>query len=119
LVSISRLTHLELQAVLAGKVRTAVIGKRQFRRIRGKFLADVARGMLDVIRFTERHFQEAERLLRTYATQRSLRTLDALPLAVALDLKRRGRLDYFVCADANLCAVAQSEGLKVINPEIP
>jgi len=45
--------------------------------------------------------------------------LDALQLSVALDLRHRGMLDYFVCADKDLCEVAKSEGLAVINPEHP
>jgi len=45
-----------------------------------------------------------------------LRTLDALQLAVALDLKAQGLLDFFVCADEILCQVAEKEGITVVNP---
>jgi hypothetical protein len=50
--------------------------------------------------------------------RRSLRTLDALQLSVALALHRRVTLEAFVCADQGLCSVAQEEGLRIINPEI-
>ena len=47
---------------------------------------------------------------------RTLRTLDAIQLAVALHFHRSFRLDQFVCADQRLCDVATSEAPKVINP---
>jgi hypothetical protein len=47
-----------------------------------------------------------------------LRTLDALQLAVALDLSRQNSLNHFVVADHTLAEIADLEGLKVINPEI-
>jgi hypothetical protein len=45
--------------------------------------------------------------------------LDALQLAVALDLCQRGLLDELVAADRVLLAVAPLEGLPLMNPEIP
>jgi hypothetical protein len=50
---------------------------------------------------------------------RQLRTLDAIPLAVALQLHQSVPMDHFVCADPRLCDVAILEGLAVINPEPP
>jgi hypothetical protein len=64
-------------------------------------------------------FQQAQQLLVRHALTRSLRTLDALQLAVALTLHALAPLDHFVCADANLCLVAAAEGLPVLNPELP
>lgn len=116
---ISRLTLIEIQSVFAGKVRMGVITEADFQLLRRRFLTDVTKGQLYVIRMTGFHYQEAERLLKKHATSRSLRTLDALQLSVALDLRRRGMLDHFVCADRNFCIVAALEGLSVINPEQP
>jgi predicted nucleic acid-binding protein len=116
---ISRLSLVELQSVFAGKVRTGVITEADFQLLRRRFLTDVTRRRLHVVRMTGFHYQEAERLIRKHGTSRSLRTLDALQLSVALDLRSRGMLDHFVCADKNLCAVAGLEGLSVINPEQP
>jgi hypothetical protein len=63
------------------------------------------------------HFSKAEWLIGRYAFSNRLRTLDALQLGVALDLKGQERLDYFVAADKVLLAVAKLEGLQVLNPE--
>jgi hypothetical protein len=52
-----------------------------------------------------------------HGVRRSLRTLDALQLSVALALHRRVALDAFVCADQGLCSAAQEEGPRIINPE--
>ncbi len=51
--------------------------------------------------------------------RRRFRTLDALQLAVALDLSRRGMTEYFVCADTRLCETAEEEGLVIVNPVQP
>ena len=64
------------------------------------------------------HYREAERLIQQHEVRRSLRTLDALQLSVALALHRRVALDAFVCADQGLCSVAQDEGLRILNPEL-
>jgi hypothetical protein len=49
----------------------------------------------------------------------ALYTLDALQLAVALDLHHRGMLDEVVAADHVFVTLASAEGLKVVNPETP
>ncbi len=116
---ISRLSVIEIQSVFAGKVRAGVISESDFRTLRRRFLTDIARRRLDVVRLTGFHHQEAERLIRKQAMVYSLRTLDAIQHSVALDLRARGLFNHFVCADRNLCKVAVSEGLTVINPEIP
>jgi hypothetical protein len=66
-----------------------------------------------------RHFQEADRILQQYGLSQSLHTLDALQLAVALDLRRRGMLDEVVAADRVVVTIVLAEGLKVLNPETP
>ena len=48
-----------------------------------------------------------------------MRTLDALQLAVALEINRRAGLDACMVADLALAEVAKAEGLVVINPEMP
>jgi hypothetical protein len=59
---------------------------------------------------------DAISLLLRHGQNLPLRTLDALQLAVALDLKAQGLLDFFVCADETLCQVAEKEGITVVNP---
>jgi hypothetical protein len=80
-------------------------------------LQDIARREFRVIRMTDVHYREAERLIQQHGVSRSLRTLDALQLSVALALHRRVALNAFVCADQGLCSVAQEEGIRIINPE--
>ena len=74
---------------------------------------------LRVVRLTVAHFSAAVDLIRRVGLVQNLRTLDALQLAVALDLNDPGRPVTFVCADAALCTIAAAEGLTVINPEVP
>lgn len=64
------------------------------------------------------HFSEAERLLTQYGATIILRALDALQLAVALDVHRRGSLNSMMAADSTLREVAAAEGLLVTNPEV-
>ena len=71
-----------------------------------------------VIALRVRHYDQAESLIGSYGSGAGLRTLDALQLAVALDLYRNQLIDSFVTADRVLCTVAPVEGLRVINPEI-
>ena len=67
--------------------------------------------------------KEIEGGMKAYLKQHGntfrLRTLDALQLAVALDVHRRESLDAVVAADNALCQVGAAEGLPVINPEVP
>jgi len=66
---------------------------------------------------TAGHFRDAERLINLLAVHSRLRTLDAIQLAVALSLQKRGMVELFVCADKALCQVAGGVGFKVLNPE--
>jgi uncharacterized protein len=115
----SRIGAVELMSVFAGKVRAGVIAAADLLLLRRRFQTDVASGLLRPIRLLAAHFLAAERLLLRHGPTQSLRTLDALVLAVALDLKAQGLLDHFVCADRRLLAIALTEGLLVIDPENP
>jgi hypothetical protein len=90
-----------------------------FQLLRRRFLTDVSRRQFHVVRMTGLHYQEAERLIRSHGPGQRIRTLDALQLSVALELRGRGLLDHLVCADTGFIAVAVAEGLSVINPEQP
>jgi predicted nucleic acid-binding protein len=61
----------------------------------------------------------ARRLTIRYGDRQGLRTLDALQLAVALEVQDRVGLEAFVAADKVLCEVATLEGFAVLNPEQP
>jgi hypothetical protein len=65
------------------------------------------------------HFDAAGDLIDKHGMSRRLRALDAIQLAVALHLHQAAPVDYFICADQELCTVADIEGLSVINPQQP
>jgi hypothetical protein len=116
---ISRLAVVEMQSVFAKKVRIGALAPAGFQLLCHRFLADVRQRKFQVVRITTAHFQAAERLIRRLAPVQNLRTLDALQLAVALDLHGQNLISQFICADQSLCAVATTEGLAVLNPEVP
>lgn len=116
---ISRLTTVELHSVFARRVRTRELGHDTFQLLRQRFFADIVEGKLTVVRVTDEHYGAAQNLLLEHATEDGLRTLDALQLAVAVDLRELGLLDCFVCSDTQLCKVAEREGLPMLNPEVP
>ena len=74
---------------------------------------------VEVFSIGEAEFTTAEVLVERYAFDSRLRALDALQLAVALELRNQKLVDHFVAADAILCDVAGLEGFSVINPEHP
>lgn len=115
---ISRVTHLEIQSAFALKVRTNEISTDDFELLRRKFLADIHQRKLVVVRLVRRHFDRAEALIVKHGRSGPLRTLDALHLAVALDLRDMQLIDRFVCADSALLRFAESEGLAIINPNL-
>jgi len=115
---ISALGVVELHSVLARLTREGKITAADFHLARGRFLADIASGLWQVMPATAAHFHHAQQLLVRHSLGRSLRTLDAIQLAATL-LNPDSPLDAFVCADGNLCLVAAAEGLIVVNPEVP
>jgi predicted nucleic acid-binding protein len=112
---ISRLGIVEAQHAFAIKLRIGEITETDFVGLRQRLLRDIAQGQFQHVRVTEPHYREAERLIVIYRRRR-FRTLDAVQLAVALDLSRRGLIEYFVCADTRLCETAAEEGLVIVNP---
>jgi predicted nucleic acid-binding protein len=116
---ISRLSAVETVSVFAKKTRAAILTVTDVGLLRRRFFADLRRRRPLVVRLLVKHFQEADRLLQQHGLVHNLHTLDAIQLAVALDLRRRGTLDEFVTADRVLLAVARQEGLTVLNPEQP
>jgi len=97
---VSRLTLLEMESVFAIKVRTGqldLLGQDSARR---RLRADISRCRIRIgPPIGERHFQNARQLLITHGATMSLRTLDAIQLAVALDLLRIGAISVLVVAD--------------------
>ena len=116
---ISRIGVVETISVFAGKVRAGILTSSAFSALRKRFLNDVGSGRPELMRLLVRHFKEADRLIRVHGLARQIRTLDALQLAVALDLKSRGVVNVLVSSDRHLLNVATAEGMAVFNPENP
>lgn len=115
-VRISRLTPAEVVSAFAIKVRTKSIGRNDAEVLLRQFRSDIASGQLKVISVDEPEFALAESLVGRYAFEFRLRSLDALQLAVAINLRGRNLVDHFVASDKILCEVAELEGFTVINP---
>jgi predicted nucleic acid-binding protein len=113
---ISALGVVELHSILARLVREGEITGNDFDLARRRFLADIASGLWKVLPVTPADFHHAQQLLVRHGHRRSVRTLDAIQLAVSL-ANPGNPFDAFVCADGNLCLVAAAEGQIVMNPE--
>jgi predicted nucleic acid-binding protein len=115
---ISRLSIVEMESVLAIKVRTGEIDEPQVEIVRRCLRADLSqRRLLVGPPIQAAHYYSARVLLAKYGAAEGLRTLDALQLAVALDLKQIGRITLFLAADQKLCRVAELAGCPAVNPE--
>lgn len=116
---ISWFAVLELESVLAVKVRTSEIDEKSFLIARARFEGDLASRRMMVAAVRDQHFRDARRLLLQHATKEGLRAPDALQLSVALGLRRAGSVSIFVAADQKLCRVSSLEGFQIVNPEQP
>jgi hypothetical protein len=118
---LSRLGVTETFSVFAGKVRAGLVTQAEFDKLCRRFLADTRGKVFSVARLLVAHHKEAERLLRNYGPKpgQGIRTLDALQLAVAIDLRNKGVIDTVISADTRLLAAAQAEGFTVFDPEQP
>ena len=74
-------------------------------------------GKFKVFSVGDAQFSLAEMLIAKYAFDQRLRTLDALQMAVPLELRDQALMDHFVSADRVLRQIAVLEGLAVLNPE--
>ena len=117
ILQISNLVLLETRSALALKVRTGALDQTKAESAMDEVFRDIARGLIRAVRLNEAHVDEAQAIVTKYGYKRRMRTLDALQLAVALDLHRRNHLDVLVVADKLLGEVAALDGLLVENPE--
>jgi hypothetical protein len=101
--------------MIAGKVRGGVLSQVEATSVADHFKADVAAGTLDVFAISVFDFRRAENLIVQHGFGYRLRSLDALQLAVALDLRDQGLSSTIVVADVALSEVAAQEGLLVLN----
>jgi hypothetical protein len=114
---ISHLGDLEAKSALAMKVRTGEIDPQTALASIQKLTLDVTSELIGMVPVRPEHFGLAGDLVEKYGFSRRLRSLDAIQLAVALDLRAKAKLDWFVVADQALADFATLEGLPVLNPE--
>jgi predicted nucleic acid-binding protein len=117
--TISRLTAVELLSAFTIKARTNAISASEVFVMRARFRTDQSGRVFRVVPLRGRHYRLAEDLVGRYGLFEGLRTLDAIQLAVAIELRRQGRITHFVSSDTDLTRVAESEGFAVLNPEQP
>lgn len=115
-IIISHPTVVEMRSMFAGKVRAGVLTPVQADELVERFKADIASGNIEVFAVTEFDFRQAESLIARYGFKQRLRSLDALQLAVAHDLREQGVVKTIVAADKTLVEVTALEGLSVLNP---
>ena len=120
LAVVSRLTLVEIESVIAIKVRRRELdslGQDVFRR---RLRADLSQGRIRTgPPIDESHYREARGLLVRYGASMALRTLDAIQLAVALHLRLTGLISVMVAADKRLCQVAEACGCTAVDPSDP
>lgn len=113
----SRLTITELQSAMMRRLRSGEIDLATIEAIRAHVLMEVRQRRILVMAVSPFHFMEAGRILMTLGQQASIRTLDAIQLACARDVRRRGMVDTLMTADERLLVVATIDGFTVLNPE--
>jgi hypothetical protein len=113
-IVISHLTVVEMRSVYGMKVRTGAIDRATGTALATRFQADIAEGLVDVFAITPYDYRRADGLLAHYAFDTRLRSLDALQLAVALDLRDQGITSTLVAADLTVTEIANREGLSVV-----
>jgi predicted nucleic acid-binding protein len=117
---VSRLSLVEMESVFAIKVRTGTLDENGRSLALRRFRADIARNRLIVGPAIEpRHYRSATKLLRIHGVSRGLRTLDALQLAIALDMLEASWISVILSADKRLCEVAEACGCPAIDPAQP
>jgi predicted nucleic acid-binding protein len=116
---LSWLTAMEVQSAFAVKVRTGLIDAVEFSNLRKRVRTDIAAKRFVVVRVLRRHYSVAEDLLTRYGGAHRIRSLDALHLAIAMDLQRSGRIDQLITADTLQATIAPLEGVSVFNPLAP
>ena len=117
---VSRLSLVEMESVFATKVRTGALDENGRSLALRRLRADIARNRLIVGPAIEpKHYRAAAKLLRVHGASRGLRTLDALQLAVALDMLDASSISVMVSADKRLCEVAEVCGCPAVDPANP
>jgi len=106
---ISRLAVVELHSILNRRRHAGEIKHNHVARVVAVFERQIAEGLIEVYPLDDRHAVEAAGIMQRIPDQ-PLRTLDALHLAIALDIEA----SHLVTADRVLAASAKALGLKAV-----
>jgi len=114
---ISDISIIEFYSALSLKVRVGEIDEENFMSLKKLLSQDIKGGLYKVAEFANTEKLESTKLLLKYAKKYSLKTLDAIQLAVAKSVNRP-EVKAVVCADKKFCKIIALEGFSVINPII-
>ncbi|MBI2823334.1 MAG: type II toxin-antitoxin system VapC family toxin [Planctomycetia bacterium] len=113
---ISRIAIVEIHSAFARLVRERVLAEADFARLIARLEEDVGTGILNVAAVSSRRLEGAATIFATHGMTHSIRTVDAIHLATAQALHRRGAVAGFVAADKKLLAVASAAcGLTILD----
>ncbi len=117
---ISRLVLVEIESVFATKFRTGELDAVGQQACQRRLRADLSQGRIQIgPPIHEHHYSSARKLIIQFGSSMALGTLDALQLAIALDLKQAGIVSVMVVADHRLGQVAELCGFPTIIPGTP
>jgi uncharacterized protein len=106
--SISTLTVVEMRCLLSRHRRSDQLDAATERMVFAQFESDIAQGFLTLAAVEDRHVLAASRMIDRLQPL-ALRTLDALHLAIAVDLQMK----ELATADRLMARAAEELGLKV------
>jgi predicted nucleic acid-binding protein len=112
---ISDISIIEFYSAIGLKVRTGEIEGKAFSDLRKLFSNDITQGVYQIVQFEEGEKEEAAKLLIQYAPRHSLKTLDAIQLAV-MKSEGKGHVSAVICADERFGQIIELEGFRVVNP---
>ncbi len=113
---ISELTTVEFYSALTKKVRTGEITNEAKNEAARNFRKDCQERFV-VIPLDSGTMKDARTIINQHGTQFSIRTLDAIQLAVCM--KEQSSYDLrFACSDLHLIRICELEGIMAINPEV-
>ena len=115
---VSRLGIVEMHSALAQRTRSGELSLADADAVMRRFREDIRLRRFRVVALNVRHYDSAANLVDKHGPGNGLRTLDALHLAIALDLRGDGLVDSMIVADKILCRVARIEGLNAVDPEL-
>ncbi len=114
-IIISDISIIEFYSAIALKVRTGAIQEVDFATLRKRFAQDIKDGVCQIAELTKQGKAEAANLLITYGKTYSLKTLDAIQLAI-IKLRDPHKTFIVVCADEKFCKIIELEGFHTCNP---